>query len=783
MPQPPPAASPPLTKFILHAPPLTAPSSPLSLASSTSAGLAPSLLLQIRQALIHERQSAVERLATRNANKSKIAERQAREKRIADQLTAQKEADRVRRKEEAARVDRELRERHEREREREKKEQEELFERKKVEEEREMRRKDEVERERLVSRAREMKEAKEAKEVKEAKEAQERDQAKRNHVLQIVRENEAKRLELATTNTSVDVAPPSPPPPPLPTLLPISTARIAEDVAMPDAVEDTAPHGPVASVPTPVEVKPPIPSLHGAELQHQIKVEPTPISLPSCKSKLFSHHAARHLTSSLLFSDPSIKIVESPEPEDEQPLALPRHKSAEMKKRKHDRILDSDASDSDEQASQPLMNKLAKFNDHVAHPTASPSPAPASTARQSPAESSTANSRPAPPSPPSPKDPYEGFTPLERKLKEEKFIKHSIPTRPPAIGTAQAFYLPSHPLVPPRPISERLAPTPKKQSEVAEDFSKAKPGNQTSHNVFHTWAEAYLRPFGEDDLAILAPKPDDISLYLQTPLGKHYTDRWDEEDSEPAPSTSHPYPSPLDPPVLPRTKPDHLTEDALGMEQIFLGPLSERLVAALAFGEDGESSELKERVERDEEAVQSGKLAVMDAVDLEERVKKELRFIGILSEEDVDWGAREDDEISSALRACQRLLLRQTSLNEARKSVLSSIVKDRMAYQDYETTRDAQERVIENGWMKRQRAGKKKGKGRERDRNTEGGSNKPPVSLALLQAVEKRRNLVEMFKPFFGEEEDKGRFFGIPDESVYKDLGEGDSEELLVMME
>ena len=99
-----------------------------------------------------------------------------------------------------------------------------------------------------------------------------------------------------------------------------------------------------------------------------------------------------------------------------------------------------------------------------------------------------------------------------------------------------------------------------------------------------------------------------------------------------------------------------------------------------------------------------------------------------------------------------------------------------MAFQDYETTRDAQERAIENGWTKRQRAGKKKGKGKERDKPIEGP--KPPVSLALLSAVEKRHQLVSQFMPFFEDDEDKGRFFGIPEESVYEGLevaGEGES--------
>lgn len=120
-------------------------------------------------------------------------------------------------------------------------------------------------------------------------------------------------------------------------------------------------------------------------------------------------------------------------------------------------------------------------------------------------------------------------------------------------------------------------------------------------------------------------------------------------------------------------------------------------------------------------------------------------------------------------------------MNEARKSVLSDIVKDRMAYQDYETTRDAQERVIENGWTKRQRAGKKKGKGRERDRQATTEPTKPPVSLALLAAVEKRHKLVSQFKPFFEDDEDRGRFYGIPDTSVYAGLPSFDDDDLLAL--
>jgi transcriptional adapter 3 len=152
----------------------------------------------------------------------------------------------------------------------------------------------------------------------------------------------------------------------------------------------------------------------------------------------------------------------------------------------------------------------------------------------------------------------------------------------------------------------------------------------------------------------------------------------------------------------------------------------------------------------------------------------------------VDWASREDDEVSSALRACQRLLHQQTAMNEARKAILMSLVKDRMAYQDYETARDAQERVIEQGWQKRLRTDvKKKKKGKERDRRPGGGGSgsaaaaadagnhedpsKAPVSAELLDAVARRDRLVSTFKPFFDEEE-PGHFYGLPERSIFEGL-------------
>lgn len=77
------------------------------------------------------------------------------------------------------------------------------------------------------------------------------------------------------------------------------------------------------------------------------------------------------------------------------------------------------------------------------------------------------------------------------------------------------------------------------------------------------------------------------------------------------------------------------------MEDVYVGPLTERLMSALAFDhEDGSGGAVwaeekeNELVEGSVEERKPSKPA-LDAVDLEERIKRELRFIGILGEEDV----------------------------------------------------------------------------------------------------------------------------------------------------
>lgn len=88
--------------------------------------------------------------------------------------------------------------------------------------------------------------------------------------------------------------------------------------------------------------------------------------------------------------------------------------------------------------------------------------------------------------------------------------------------------------------------------------------------------------------------------------------------------------------------------------------------------------------------------------EFEERLRRELKAIDILGDETIDWSERADDEISSTLRKVQRLLRKQTRINEMRKTRLFEIALDRMAYQDYLGCLNSVEREIESGWLRRQ---------------------------------------------------------------------------------
>lgn len=198
---------------------------------------------------------------------------------------------------------------------------------------------------------------------------------------------------------------------------------------------------------------------------------------------------------------------------------------------------------------------------------------------------------------------------------------------------------PQRPLVPPRPgVQKPMKPGPKRQADVNEDFSDKKAPSQISVQTFWQNIEPYIRDVREDDLAMLNFKADTPDSYIIPPRGRHYTEIWDEEDGNP-PGTTPRYPIPsarLPPngalPPIPHTIATEIRDVNLVQENRGLGPLTERVVAAVIGGPDiaVANKEAAEKKPEPEESSREG--ARVDVVDLEEKVKKELRSVMLLGE-------------------------------------------------------------------------------------------------------------------------------------------------------
>ncbi|KAL7420048.1 Transcriptional regulator [Cryptotrichosporon argae] len=348
------------------------------------------------------------------------------------------------------------------------------------------------------------------------------------------------------------------------------------------------------------------------------------------------------------------------------------------------------------------------------------------------------------------------------------------PTHPSAAGLE--FFLvppPQRPLVPARPgVAKPMRPGPKKQSEVDEDFSDKKAPSQIAFQTFWQNIEPYIRDIREDDLAMLNFKADAPESFDVPPRGRHYTEVWDEEDGKPLGSTSRvPVPNMRPVPAVParfnplEMRDEHLVDEARG-----LGAFTERVTAALIGGAPGVTAGVPEQeveVQRD---------GVRDAAELEARMKAELRAAMLLGEHDefeADPARRDDDDVSAALRQCQRLLLAQTAANDARKARLAQLATHRIAYAEYQATLDGIDKAIEAGWAKRIKKHGSAGRRTLLASGAEAGQGRPPVPDHLKKLVETRKTWIENVGKVL-RERPQGEVVGLPIKSVYEGL---DSEE------
>ncbi|KAJ2770842.1 Transcriptional regulator [Coemansia linderi] len=147
-----------------------------------------------------------------------------------------------------------------------------------------------------------------------------------------------------------------------------------------------------------------------------------------------------------------------------------------------------------------------------------------------------------------------------------------------------------------------------------------------------------------------------------------------------------------------------------------------------------------------------------DLISLEDRLKRELRYIGILDDDDVDWDDREDDEVCVTMRSLQRQLREQTRVNAQRKERLLSIAKEHTGYQEYTQVIDELDKQVEQSYLKRHRLTKSRKR-----------KSAPIKTVALsdnaISAMDRRRRVTQAIGHLFPAEK-----FGLPAETVFSDI-------------
>ncbi|KZF22047.1 hypothetical protein L228DRAFT_247660 [Xylona heveae TC161] len=327
------------------------------------------------------------------------------------------------------------------------------------------------------------------------------------------------------------------------------------------------------------------------------------------------------------------------------------------------------------------------------------------------------------------------------------------------------------------------------------DFSNAKPANQVTANAFATYADPYLRPLTEEDMAFLKERGDRATPFVMPRRGRrHYSEIWAEEDGSMASDAAQSSRDKL-PANQPRGSMDQMTDEIAESEQISAGPLLTRLLAAmrpesrsssnddkaantghgdvlngLANGEAGGDFDMNGESEKPQppaaflpESTQANwkvSTSKLDYAQMDERLKQELRYIGFLGDDEPDYDAHYDDEVAARLRFLQAELKNQSIINGSRKARIQEIAKERMAHQEFQTILDDLDNQVGQAYLKRTRTlgkGKKNVKrpggagGGSHYVNSAAGVSKPGIGDVARQLMERRAKWINSIGPVFEE--------------------------------
>ena len=347
-----------------------------------------------------------------------------------------------------------------------------------------------------------------------------------------------------------------------------------------------------------------------------------------------------------------------------------------------------------------------------------------------------------------------------------------------------------------------------------KDFSNAKPSSQINYSTFTSYIEPYFRQFSEEDLAFLRERGDRISPFTMPKRGKrHYSEIWAEEDNIPTPALP---PSVRDDTNQPRGSIDAMTDSTGETDGLSIGPLASRLLAAMrpehraqqaddkpalngsmngdmsmngdAFGDDMVASILDKldvnppaafMMESSSDQWKKASHPRLDYAQVDERLKQELKYMGFLPDEDfkLDYEEQYDDEVTGRLRELQRRLKEQMLVNGARKARLADLVRERLAFQEYETILEDLDSQVQGAYTKRTRTIGKSKKAK-RPGGAGGGSHfvggaagmaRPGIGDMTRTLMERRRRWIDLVGSVFeGETPGKVPREEDPASSIFK---------------
>lgn len=281
-------------------------------------------------------------------------------------------------------------------------------------------------------------------------------------------------------------------------------------------------------------------------------------------------------------------------------------------------------------------------------------------------------------------------------------------------------------------------------AEGASAEAKAKLASQTPINVFWNYIEPFFKPIDENDLRSL----EDGSRFIDPlpftipPLGRHYEERWREQygyvSSRPASGAprraaaaaasilgadqqtqASPH-LPLKVSSIRERLLAMMIEENLTVPETEGSSSSSGSSSANASNSDLTSAVIDEGIESTTLSKTGGSggggggsptptptTAFIDHIPVDERIKQELAQAGLcMFVPQVDY--QEDDEICAEIRVLQRRLCETVCLNHYRKRRLASVVRERLAAQEFYLLLGDVDKQIEQAFAKRAKGLKKR---------------------------------------------------------------------------